>query len=173
MSSWITGSTGRTIEQDYLKNIKPEKIKDYPNPKLYVPYRKAIEICKAAQPWENPSAPESFFLKDLHEEITRKSKLEDKNKLKIYTAIGSHLDYLHGIDFFVEEVLPNGKVIRVTGDLTENPNKDEYKADLIFLVPYGALDPALPADKKEYGYMIGDFAQKFIKEINDKNISKS
>ncbi len=91
-------------------------------------YNDSLEWVKNHQPEKNFNKPEtldSIQLSQLKSAIV--SKLSDVDEvLRFYTAIGSPLDFLHGVDGFFEL----GEHI-VTVDLTLNPNKVEGKADVI------------------------------------------
>jgi len=97
--------------------------------------------------------------------------LDDYSKLKIYTAIGSHLDVYHGVDAFFEVEI-NGKLHRVTLDVTFNKNKEDGgRADVVFLVPGDGLDPGSKEDKKEYQDLLNNVGSRvaglFKNDISD------
>lgn len=54
----------------------------------------------------------------------------DWNELKLYTALKSSLDIYHGIDGIFSF---RGKIVTI--DVTMNPHKDKYKADVIVFCP--------------------------------------
>ncbi|MCR4279667.1 MAG: hypothetical protein NUV78_02955 [Candidatus Zambryskibacteria bacterium] len=94
----------------------------------HVPYQQSMRSVMANQPWD-PSDPEPKFANDLHASVALALKLDDWSRLKLYTAVGSPLDYYHGVDCFFEF-----EGLIVTIDVTVNPNKLEYKADLVLNV---------------------------------------
>ncbi len=94
----------------------------------YLPYNQALKDVMAHQPWD-PTDPEPRFASDLHSCVAEELGIDDLSRLELYTAVGSALDVYHGVDCFFRF---NGKIVTI--DLTVNPNKDEYKADLVLNV---------------------------------------
>ncbi len=96
----------------------------------YVPFTRALQVIKTHQPWD-PSNPEPKFASELRKAVAKELRLSDSRELKFYTAVGSPLDYFHGIDcFFCFE----GKIVTI--DLTINPTKQVAKADLVVNCSY-------------------------------------
>lgn len=94
----------------------------------YVPFMKCVELVKANQPrrW-NPSRPPTISANVLQYLVAEALGLsEDRDQVKLYTALRSPLDRFHGVDCFVEY---NNKIATI--DLTVNPHKDSYKADFV------------------------------------------
>ncbi len=93
----------------------------------YTTRSKAMSRVKISQPlgWD-PTDPEPDIANDLHAHVCIEMGLEDWSVVAFYTAVGSPLDRWYGTDFFFEF---RGKV--VTLDLTTNPKKTSYKADII------------------------------------------
>jgi len=91
----------------------------------YIPRYQAMDVVRENQPWD-PSDPEPSEVNDLHAMIALSLDLEEWASLKFFTAVGTALDYFHGVDAFVEF---QGKV--VTLDLTTHPAKQEGKADIV------------------------------------------
>lgn len=98
----------------------------------YMPYRKAMARVKGSQPWD-PTDPQPRMANDLHAYVCIAIGLKDWSEVALYTAVGSPLDFFHGIDGFFEF---HGKV--VTLDVTADPHKDEHKADVI--IQLGDID---------------------------------
>ena len=93
----------------------------------YTTRPKAISQVKCFQPKDwNPTDPEPDIANDLHAHVCIALGLEEWSEVAFYTAVGSPLDYYYGVDFFFE--LHN---VVVTLDLTTNPKKTSYKADII------------------------------------------
>lgn len=111
--------TGRLFEIDVLGecNWREEE---------YVPFWKCVRIVKHHQP--SRLGPDGERLQQMVSQILG-------SPVRFYTAIGSPLDHYHGVDGFFE----HGRAV-VTIDLTTNPNKLEYKADIV-LFPEDFDDP--------------------------------
>lgn len=135
------GYTGKIFEEDFVGSIKKSpdyqkalfELKEKTKKGDYVGYNDALELAKKFQPWD-PANPNKNFARDLRIEIIDQLGLEreeDMDRVKFYTSVGSPLDVFHGIDAFLEYTDKEGKTHRVTFDLSMNPAKEEYKADLI------------------------------------------
>lgn len=96
----------------------------------YMTYNKAMSFVRDHQNW-NPTDPTTSAGGDLHAEVAlaienRIGREIDWTELGMYSALHTPLDFFHGVDgFFVFR----GSIVTV--DVTKNPNKDHYKADLI------------------------------------------
>lgn len=92
----------------------------------YKPYREALIEAANNQPWD-PKDPGCKVANNLHAQVAIALELEDWGRLELFTAVGTALDRFHGIDgFFVLD-----RKHFVTLDVTMNPHKDEYKADVV------------------------------------------
>lgn len=142
----------------------------------YIRFRKAVELAKKFQPYD-PTNPNKPFARDLRIEVLDKmiergwigETEEDQDRVKFYTASGTPLDTLHSADAFVEFEDKNGKVHRVTFDLTMNPNKRAYKDNIVV---HELPDPNLEEELEEYNKTVKDYAEQVIKKIEDKKIDK-
>jgi hypothetical protein len=114
----MNGYTGKLLEEEILGRCLHVG-------ESYLSYRKSMEAVKNSQPWDT-SDPDTRVASDLHAHVAIALGLEDWTQLQLFTAVGSSLDRFHRVDAFFEF---NGHV--VTFDLTMNPHKDEYHADLI------------------------------------------
>src|SRR6185369_4444565 len=85
----------------------------------------SMDLVRKNQPCD-PSDPDPRCANDLHALIAEKLGLDDFSELKLYTAVGSPLDFWHGIDGFFEF---RGHVLTI--DLTVNSHKDSGKANMI------------------------------------------
>jgi hypothetical protein len=118
--------------------------------KPYIPYRQALELVKNFQSGD-PTNPKKDFLRELRLAVADKLGLEtdeDLEGLRAYTAVGTPLDILHGVDGFISFGAPDKKEGIVTFDVTLQEDKQTGggKADLII----GDLpDP----DEDEAGYL--------------------
>jgi hypothetical protein len=149
---------GPTIERELFGKTSKEK-------EGYVKYKEAMDIVRKSQPYKDPSEPDPEFADDLHATVADSLELEEYKKLKLFTAVGSHLDVYHGVDAFIELEDENMKVI-CTIDVTTNPNKDVAKADVLFHFPITGLDPKL--DRDEYLEKVREVANKIVEDINFK-----
>lgn len=114
--------------------------------KGYLPFTLAMELVEMFQPIDSkthklsdPTNPEKRFANDLRVQIADKLGLEtseELDRLKYYTAIGSPLDFFHGVDAFVilEGKRPSDPKRWATFDFTlrtEASAKANAKADVI------------------------------------------
>jgi len=169
-SIYESGYTGNLTERELLRGVDSakEKIKISPL-ENYMSFQEAMSLVKKMQPYEDPSDPEPRFANDLHATIADKLGLEDYKNLHFYTAVGSHLDKWHGVDAFVEMKVDKFRSITVTLDVTTNPNKgDDYKADVVFLMPREGLDPKISDDKARYQDTIEDVSGKIVDIIRSR-----
>jgi len=145
MSNEGIGYTGHQMEEELFGSTERETLE---REKKYLSFNRALQLARELQPFD-PTDPDPRFASDLHATVADKLGLsvEQYHKLRFYTAIGTELDFFHGRDAWLEFDSGSGKQI-TTLDVTINPNKDEYKADIIFLMPPGGLDPKM--DRKEW-----------------------
>jgi hypothetical protein len=155
-----TGYTGGLIEREIFSEVDKDK---YPLTRDYLKFRDAIVAVKKSQPYEDPSDPEPRFSNDLQATIADKLGLDDYSHVRIYTAVGSHLDKFHKIDAFVEYDITKNRIVRVTLDVTQNPQKGaEYRADIVFHMPDEGLDPKINEDREIYNNKIKEIADKVV-----------
>lgn len=91
----------------------------------YLPYGQALELAKKLQKNE-PTAPTKPFLRDLREAVADELGLattEDLENLKAYTAVGTPLDKLHGVDAFISVRDADGFEATATLDATLREEK--------------------------------------------------
>lgn len=91
----------------------------------YVPFRQAMARVRKSQPWD-PTDPEPLVSSNLHAYVCLALGVEDWSEVALYTSIGSPLDRFHGVDAFFHF---RGRVVTI--DVTANPHKNSYKADVI------------------------------------------
>ncbi|HVY36017.1 MAG TPA: hypothetical protein VG982_01955 [Candidatus Paceibacterota bacterium] len=157
---------GKLVEQELLGKVKKEimEFNGLHEIKTYQPYKTALQYVKNHQ-YGDPEKPHRFFPKSLIGKIKENKELFSGNgeeKIAFYTAIDSILDLKHGVDAFFE-YRKNAKepVVRVTFDVTTNPSKDQYKAEVILLIPSEGLDPS----DTDYEDRIGDYSHQIISEL--------
>ncbi len=114
-----SGYTGRLFEQEVLAICQVNWDGSY------VPFQNALMLVRENQPWD-PRDPSTRAGEDLHCQVALALGLEDFSELSFLSALGSPLDFFHGVDGLFEW---QGRVVTV--DLTTNPHKDSYKADFI------------------------------------------
>ena len=112
------GYTGKLWEEEIIGHCTHIVMK-------YTSYENSMNIVKKSQPWDTTD-PQPRFANNLHANVAMALGIEDWSQLQFYTAVGSPLDYFHGIDCFFEF---QGHVVTI--DVTTNPDKDEYRADFI------------------------------------------
>lgn len=157
------GYTGNLMERELFHEVK--KHEEMPPLEKYVPYDQALGVVKESQPYSDPSDPDPRFANDLHATVADMLQLDDYKKLKLYTAVGSHLDKWHKVDAFIEAETEKDNII-VTMDVTYNPDKgEEYGADIVFMYPKEGLDPKLKEDKEEYNNNISELAKRVVEKI--------
>lgn len=137
---------GKLIESELLGETKKEiaVFDQLHETDSYMKRRQSIEFAKTHQRGD-PFNPKRFFPKSLRDGIKQDESLNitSEDQLAFYTAVNSPLDRYHGVDAFFE-YKTDGKYITVTLDVTTNPNKDSYKADVILAIPSEGLDPSDP-----------------------------
>jgi len=161
--------TGGLAEQEVFGKIE-YLAKDFRKPEgKYLSYNEAKKIAKQNQPYD-PTDPEPDFANGLHATVAEKLGLDDYQDLGFYTAVGSVLDYLHGVDGFFEYKTKDKGAIVVTMDITINPRKDSCKADVLIELPTEGLDRKL--DRKEYLEKLEEIACSVVEYINLKSADK-
>jgi hypothetical protein len=168
MRKFEMGYTGRLTEDELFKAVKKDKhderrleLKD----QRYVNFRKSVEIAKACQPYDDiEQMPD--FARDLLRQVRRKLEQKECKDVEFFTAVGSYLDSIHGVDAFIEARTKEGKVIRITYDCTINDSKGEYgKADVVFLVPRDGIDKR--DNKEEYDAVLSDVVRRSIDKAQE------
>lgn len=158
---------GKLIESELLGETKKEinHFAELHETPTYMKYKSSVEFAKTHQR-ADPLNPKRFFPKSLREGLKSDSQLGITNEEQIafYTAVNSPLDLYHGVDAFFE--YKNGeRAIVVTLDVTTNPNKDSYKADVILAIPSEGLDPN--------DDMYRDLIEHYVMQIKEKILTKS
>jgi len=159
------GITGKIVEKEVFGK-SPEtstETREASGHEEYLSFRVAmLEIKKDQDSPESkidPSDPDKEFANDLHASIAEEMTPEDYERLRFYTAIDTVLDRFHGVDGFMEFDLDGGETIVITLDVTTNPNKLDYKADVIILIPSEGVDRKV--DPEEYEEAL----QKAIQDV--------
>lgn len=117
----MTGLTGRLFEWSVLGNplATPENLRGY------MPYNRAMTLAKNLAVWD-PTDPAPRQANNLHFYVCEALGVEDYSQVRFYSALGTPLDFYHGVDCWVEF---GGRVVTI--DLTANIHKDHHKADVV------------------------------------------
>ena len=153
-------TTGKIIEAELFGGTREKEGRRHNG---YLTYASSLEVVKATQGNNDPTDPEWPFANDLHATIAQELCPDAYDQLKFYTAIGSPLDFYHGVDGVIEFSVEGGDALLVTIDVTTNPEKDAYKADIIVQVPFDGLDREV--DKDQYGEAVIAAAQQVIEAL--------
>ncbi|OGF30008.1 hypothetical protein A2515_04440 [Candidatus Falkowbacteria bacterium RIFOXYD12_FULL_34_57] len=129
----------------------------------HLPYHLAIAQVKENQPTKLPQFAEG--LTDTVDYLLHPDELDGTENIKFYTACGSTLDKKHGIDAFME-INDNGKVHRITLDITMNPTKIEHKADVIIHVPEEGIN--MKNNPQLFRKTTEEAAKQIIKKFEEK-----
>jgi len=156
--------TGKLAEDEVLGKVERD-----PNPEAsnrYFSFDTLVLMAKESQPFKDPSDPGAPFPNDLHATIAEDLHLERYEQLKYYTAVGSKLDVFEGIDAFFELDLGHGENVRVTLDMTLNPAKEDYKADVVFQWPNEGISRI--EDKEKWNAKINEVSYRIIEILKQK-----
>jgi hypothetical protein len=120
MTTYNAGYTGRLLEAEVLPQCTDTLT-------CHLPYKVAMARVRMNQPagW-NPKDPASKCMNNFHTLVAEALETTDYSELKLFSAVGSPLDFFHGVDAFFEF---QGRIVTI--DVTKNPHKLEGKADFI------------------------------------------
>ena len=124
-----TFSEGNETEIDLLGEVHYEDGEKQPK---YLPYWEAVKHVREHQN-DHPTDPSAKFASEVLMEIER--ILDAEGKVKYYTAVGSVLDFKHGVDAWFE--LEDGTMATI--DLTTGRSKGKETTDIDFPVPAEGL----------------------------------
>lgn len=165
--------SGRMLERDVFGVFKPspEFLAAYRKKATesgYVPREVSIELIRLYGK-EDPLNPKKPFAHELRQQVIEGLDLqttEEMDRVKFYSAVETAADVFHGIDGWIEYESPEMGRIVVTIDVTKNPNKDSWKADV--MIPEVA-DP----EEDEEKFMEGvEAAAQDIVSIIEKSLRK-
>jgi hypothetical protein len=173
------GETGRTFEMDRLYASTDQfrrRIIDVllNNDKLpYLDYRTALQqILESSTDGgysrKDAIAPPAKWLKTVHDNIASRLCPKRPEFVRCYPALGTAMDRYHGADIVIAYDDPVAGTVTVTVDLTTNPHKLEYKADVIITprAVYSHDTHGVPAIEAPFGDdPAGD--ARFMKGISD------
>lgn len=150
----------RGIPEGLLQNMPEQELP-------YISFRDALDMAKIAQPWKDPTNPEKDFLRDLRIEVADRLGIGNDeqalDRLRAYTAIGSPLDLLHGVDCFMEYEKKNGANLRVFMDITNDPEHKKGKPGVLTIDANAIGDAADNAKKylESIETLAAEIARKF------------
>lgn len=129
----------------------------------YVNYKDAMELTKAFQP-ADPTNPKKDFLRELRLAVIDELGLNAgaEERVKAYTAVGTPLDKLHGVDGFMTIKTEDGAEVAVTFDVTLR-DKAYKKADLVIGEP-----PNPHEDEEGYLKLIEEYAAQIADKFKQK-----
>ncbi|MBI2474887.1 hypothetical protein HYV69_00455 [Candidatus Uhrbacteria bacterium] len=119
---------------------------------------------------EDPTNPKKPFARELRQAVIEQlgiETVEDMDRVKFYSAVGTHADILEGVDAWIEYTDDDAGRVVVTLDITKNPNKDSWKADVIIPeVADESDEDGLVEDAEKFGEMVVEKLQKKISDID-------
>ncbi len=113
MSHSYSGYTGHLFEEEVIGRCRVTH-------NGHMRWREAMELVRKNQPAALP-----ITARRLRNRVAERIG-DTVGTLKFFTAVGTPLDFFHGVDGFFEF-----KGVVVTIDVTMNPHKDSGKADII------------------------------------------
>jgi len=167
--------TGVLLEGEYFGETKIDPqhplYKEF-EAKNYLKFKDALKLAKDSQIQDSLN-PKALFAKDLLIEVADKLidaglfKEDEREKIKFYSALNTPLDFLHGVDAFLDI---DG--VTITLDATKNTQKGEHKADFIIKE---FLEPGIPEEEKEFFEKLENLAIQIVnwyKEIKETKAKK-
>ncbi len=135
----------------------------------YVGYEAALDLVRQYGQ-QDPLNPDKPFANELRQAVIEALELEteqEMDRVRFYSAIGTPADKWHGIDGWIEYQTPQGRKIIVTVDVTQNPNKDVWKADVI--IP-GVTNPSENEDRfikeaEQYGKEVVSHIEERLEQL--------
>jgi hypothetical protein len=136
---------GKVVEHDLFSEVKAPRALSNAE-KRYMKFGESLAWAKEHQPGE-PTNPRAPFANEVRIEILDLLALETPEefaKVRFYTAVGSHLDYFHGTDAFIEfdgdakKNIPAGLV--TLGVTIRNKEGESLKTDIEIWAPNDGID---------------------------------
>lgn len=133
------GLTGGMAEDSILGLVvNAMGFQDFKAKGVYMKFREALNFVKSHQP-AAPTNPEKRFARDLRSAVAQ--ILNAKNEaLKFFTAVGSPLDFYHGVDGFITYQHPTCGEIFATMDVKTYQPEQGCKANVLIVYPSDDLD---------------------------------
>lgn len=160
--------TGKMNERDVFGSFRPspkfrEAYRAIARENGYVGYEASLDLVRK-HGTQDPLNPEKPFANELRLAVIEALGLEteeEMDRVKFFTAVETPADQFHGIDGWIEYETQDGRRIVVTVDVTKNPNKDEWKADVIIpeITDPSEDEDAFLAQAETYGGKVVDYIQ--------------
>jgi len=168
-----SGVTGKIVERELFGESQFHKFERSPEIPTHwgrLNFVERLRLLKRLQPFK-PESPAPDFAKTVHSLVAHRLGIKPEY-LRFFTAIESPVDWHNKIDGWFE-VLKAGQYLRVTIDLTKNPEKGiaHDGADIDFLVPHDGLDQQVNREEfLEYSSQLADnvvnlFHQQGLKSV--------
>ena len=129
-SAGVEYDTGSDLEDDWFpvtRDVKGKITDDGSWKPSYRPYKSAMrQVMSPLEGWD-PTNPATRIANDFHASVCEEMGEEDYSQVRMYPCIGTSMDFYHGVDFVMRY-----RNNIVTFDMTLNPDKEEYKADIVF-----------------------------------------
>lgn len=163
---------GKKVEAELFGQVKSNSDNQYQT------YERALADVKQAKINNDPLNPVKDFAKLLRLKVANRLSPEDPSRVKFYTAINTPLDLKHGVDAVIEFTPVSSRAIRVTIDITMNPDKIDGHADIVFSVPTGGL-PDYPKtvrdrydkeDRDEFCKYVDSLAEEVCEHLKSEQV---
>lgn len=165
MYAQIPGITGEDFEDMFFGDeriwrkfyeSKGLNSKDYQDPK------ECVRFIEKNYPKDREVKPVTKVASDLYNFVADRLGIDSdeevrKKRLRFFDARQAPIDYFIGVDGFFEFINERGEKIFCTLDLTQNPEKQSHKADLLFR---GFPDYRKKDQEKDYKIWIEEKAKK-------------
>jgi len=178
--------TGKIYEAEYFGEIDKndpkilEEIKAHAKPsknpryEYWMNYRDSLNLAKKFQPIDksepgrkrvDPANPNAPLLRDIKEALIDQWNLSDEeaDNLKLYTAVGSPLDFFHKVDAFVEY---RGDIITLDLTLRSEDDAGGKRADVIISGELPSSDD--PATENAYIKRVDEISADIAEEYRRK-----
>ena len=178
MSEGPRGYTGHILEHEVLGPLSAEARRQYERYSVLFSEQtlKFMDIVKVVEMTQrNESiAPTKYFGKNMRKLVAEKLGLDletDPYAVEFYVSLSTVLDSM-GVDAFMRVREPGTKFNAIVSiDVTENPNKETWKADVITYFPHSSLDYTDPQEKQEFDEIIEHCAAEVAEIVNNKKES--
>lgn len=158
------GITGGMAEEEIFGSVEnSQEFQEWLENHGYMTFKESMRVAKENQPGD-PTDPDARFANDLHATLAEAISPDNYEMIRFNTAVGSNLDYQHGIDAFFEIETASGTIV-VTLDV-KTYDTSNIKADVLIVYPNEGLDPK--EDKLEWEDLLNQVASDIISVINIK-----
>ncbi len=145
--------------------------------KNYINFQNSMALIEKCQSGD-PEKPSHLFSAALYKYI--KSRFDDEYTLKFFTAVGgSHLDVVHGIDFYFKLYSNGEEMAYATADITGRKTKESTKANVLINIDPEDIDKYDNSevnknnfDKAFFDKKIEEFGEEISQALLQSYISK-